>query len=173
LIFAPALALFLTALFALWPSIEPRRANLASSRVPYAVGWIGAVGILAGVHIVIVMTARGVVLDVAGYAVAGVSILLIALGNFLGKSRANFFLGVRTPWSLSSDLSWEKSNRLSGRLFVVTGIVTLGALVAMGQAAALYTLISGTVVSAICGIAASYVYWKRDPDGHAGDGILE
>lgn len=171
--FAPVLALVLTALFALWPSIEPRRVNLAASRHPYMAGWIGAVGILAAVHVIVVMEALGKVLNVGSITLAAVSVLLIVLGNFLGKSRANFFVGVRTPWSLSSDLSWEKSNRICGWFMMLTGLAVLAALISGPFDVAIFVMIVGAVGSALAGVIASYVYWKRDPDRHAGDGVLE
>lgn len=171
--FAPAFALVLTALFALWPRVEPRRINLAASRYPYAAGWIGAVGILAAIHVIVVMEALGKVLNVGSATLAAVSVLLIVLGNFLGKSRANFFVGVRTPWSLSSDLSWEKSNRICGWLMVLTGLAVLTALISGPFDVAVFVMIVGAAGSALTGAVASYVYWKRDPDRHAGDGVLE
>lgn len=171
--FAPMLALVLTALFVLWPHVEPRRVNLAASRAPYAAGWIGAVGILTAAHVIVVMAALGKMLDVGSETLAAASVLLIVLGNFLGKSRSNFFVGVRTPWSLSSDLSWEKSNRISGWLLVLTGITVLTALISGPLDVAIFVMIVGTLGTALAGIIASYVYWKRDPDRHAGDGILE
>jgi uncharacterized membrane protein len=171
--FAPLLALGITALFVLWPRVEPRRVNLAASRYPYTAGWIGAVGVLAAVHVIAVMEALGKTLDVGGETLTAVSILLIVLGNFLGKSRANFFVGVRTPWSLSSDLSWEKSNRICGWLMVLTGFAVLVALISGPFDVAIFVMMVGTIGSALAGVIASYVYWKRDPDRHAGDGVLE
>jgi uncharacterized membrane protein len=169
----PALAALLTAIFALWPRIEPRRGNLATGRLAYEAGWMGAVGVLAVAHILIVTEARGARLDVTGDICIAVAVLLIVLGNFLGKSRANFFVGVRTPWSLSSDLAWEKSNRLAGRLFVVTGLLTLGALAFLNAQIALIVMGVGIAASALCAIATSYIYWKRDPDSRPGDGLAE
>lgn len=130
-------------------------------------------GVLAAVHVIVVMEALGKMLDVGGETLAAVSILLIVLGNFLGKSRANFFVGVRTPWSLSSDLSWEKSNRICGWLMVLTGFAVLVALISGPFDVAIFVMMVGTIGGALAGVVASYVYWKRDPDRHAGDGLLE
>ena len=49
-------------------------------------------------------------------------VLFVVIGNVLGKVRSNFMFGVRTPWTLSSDLSWNKTHRLVGRLFVLLGL---------------------------------------------------
>jgi uncharacterized membrane protein len=171
--FAPASALVITAIFVLWPRVEPRRVNLAASRYPYTAGWIGAVGVLTAIHVIVVMAGLGKMLNVVSATLAAVSVLLIVLGNFLGKSRANFFVGVRTPWSLSSDLSWEKSNRLCGWLMVLTGLAVFTALISGPLDVAVFVMIVGTAGSALAGVVASYVYWRRDSDRHAGDGALE
>jgi uncharacterized membrane protein len=170
LILMPAMGLVLTALFALWPRIEPRRANLATGRLAYEAGWLGTMGILTMTHIVIVMQARGAGLDVVGVVLAAVAVFQVVLGNFLGKSRSNFFVGVRTPWSLSSDLAWERTNRMVGRLFVLTGFATLAALFAAGAHIAIFLLIGCTFGSVLIGVCLSYFYWRRDPERHAGDG---
>jgi uncharacterized membrane protein len=48
--------------------------------------------------------------------------LLIVLGNVMGKIRPNWFVGVRTPWTLSSTASWNKTHQLAGWLFVLMGV---------------------------------------------------
>jgi uncharacterized membrane protein len=169
----PAMAAILTAIFALWPRFEPRRANLAQSRLAYEAGWLGVVAVLAVAHVIVVMQARGATLDVANIVLVAVAILFMVLGNFLGKSRSNFFFGVRTPWSLSSDLAWEHANRATGRLLMVTGLATLAALLLAGDLVAVVTLSVGATASALAGVALSYIYWRRDPDRHASDGAYQ
>ena len=97
LILAPALAFVLSLFFAALPGIEPRRANLLASRKLYLAGWYGTLAILAFTHLFVVRNAMG--LPTAGpYAIFIVTALfLIVIGNFLGKSHSNFFVGVRLP----------------------------------------------------------------------------
>src|SRR5665213_1081513 len=142
LILMPAMGLVLTALFALWPRIEPRRANLATGRLAYEAGWLGTMGILTMTHIVIVMQPRGAGLDVVGVVVAAIAVFQAVLGDVLGKSRSNFFVGVRT----------------------------LSALLALGAHIAIFLLIGCTFGSVLSGVCLSYFYWRRDPERHAGDG---
>ena len=47
------------------------------------------------------------------------------IGNYLGKVRSNFFFGIRTPWTLSSERSWNRTHRLGGRLFFGLGLVAV------------------------------------------------
>jgi uncharacterized membrane protein len=55
--------------------------------------------------------------------------LFVIIGNYLGKVRKNFFIGIRTPWTLASDEVWNRTHRIGGRLFMLSGVIIwLGAL---------------------------------------------
>ena len=51
--------------------------------------------------------------------------LFILLGNYMGKIRQNFFVGMRTPWTLSDPEVWNKSQRFAGWMFVIGGLITI------------------------------------------------
>jgi uncharacterized membrane protein len=92
-----------------------------------------------------------------------VGALFVVIGNYLGKTRSNFFFGVRTPWTLSSELSWARTHRLAGRLFVLSGLVImLTAVVAPGPTTALVISLAIAGVVAIP-VAYSYLVWRSDP----------
>jgi uncharacterized membrane protein len=94
--------------------------------------------------------------------------MLIVLGNYLPKSRSNFFAGVRTPWTLSSEYSWEHSNRLFGRLLMMSGAATLAALLVLTAKLATMILVGMVLASAAASLVMSYVYWTRDPNRQQG-----
>jgi uncharacterized membrane protein len=170
----PAIGAALTFLFSFLPSIEPRRANLQASRKLYISGWIGGLAILTLTHFIVVLSAAGRHVDVLSTVLAGVSLLILVVGNFMGKSRSTFLVGgLRTPWSLSSDLAWERTNRMVGRLYVLTGLLTLAALSVEGAQVAIFLFIGGIFSSSAAGICLSYLYWRRDPQRNAGDGSLQ
>lgn len=52
-----------------------------------------------------------------------VSVLFIFIGNYMGKLRRNFWMGIRTPWTLTSDVVWERTHRLGSWLFVIVGLI--------------------------------------------------
>ncbi|MGC9362886.1 MAG: SdpI family protein, partial [Candidatus Syntrophosphaera sp.] len=54
-----------------------------------------------------------------------IGFLFILLGNLLPRVPKNFFIGIRTPWSLADEVIWEKTHRLGGQLFVLGGLVLL------------------------------------------------
>jgi uncharacterized membrane protein len=161
----PVLALAIAVLLAVIPQFEPRRLNLAQSAKAYMAGWIGALVVLAGVQVLIVLAAVGRPANVVTIASLLAGGLLIVVGNYLGKSRSNWFFGIRNPWTLSSDLSWDKTNRLGGRLFVAAGAalilagLTRSATVFIGV---LLVLLALTVLVTVY----SYVVWRNDPLKH-------
>ena len=167
----PALSIALAALFSILPAIDPRGRNLLRSSLAYLVIWIGAFMVLAFAHAMMVLNAAGVLAlaDVTGgpgllRAVAVlVGLFVAALGAVMGKIRPNWFMGVRTPWTLSSDLSWDKTHRLAGYLFVATGLASVLAALVLVPQWALIILTGGLGASAIIAVLYSWQVWKTDP----------
>jgi uncharacterized membrane protein len=165
----PAIAVGMTLLLTILPSIDPRGKNLKRSSSTYLVAWLGVMILLTFIHVLSMLTAAGIISGMGSeimptMVVGGVSILLILIGNVLGKARPNWFVGVRTPWTLSSDLSWDKTHRLTGRLMVLGGFVSLGGAIFLTGESAVPVLIAGSAVPALIGIVYSYFAWKSDPD---------
>ena len=168
LFYAPAILSAICALLAFIPRIEPRRLNLANSAKFYRATWIGIVCVLAAIHAATLSAALRLPVNVALIATVGIALVFMLIGNYLGKTRSNFFAGIRTPWTLSSEYSWERTHRLTGRLFVLTGAVGLAALLAFGVRTASLILFAALGASAVVGVVMSYVYWRRDPERRTG-----
>ena len=169
----PAMALGLTVLLSVVPSIEPRRFNLAASAMLYKTAWIGGLVLLAIGHTAIVLSALHVNVDVPRLIIPGVAVLFLIVGNFLGKTRPNFSAGIRTRWTLSSDYSWEKTHRLTGRLFVLAAAAGLVVSLVADQGIACLILVGGAFAAWLIGVIASYFYWRRDPARHSSDSVPE
>ena len=54
-----------------------------------------------------------------------ITVLFLLLGNYFGKIRANYFVGIRTPWTLESEEVWKKTHRMAGVLWVTVSVVML------------------------------------------------
>ncbi len=169
--FMPAIGFGMAVLFSILPLIDPRRKNLLRSSLPYLTVWIGTFLVLCFAHMMMVLNAAGAV-DLADVS-AGPGLLrwiavftgafVAALGAVMGKMRPNWFMGVRTPWTLSSDLSWDKTHRVTGWLFMLTGIATLITALVMIPRWALVVLVVGSTGSVLYAIAYSFLVWKTDP----------
>jgi len=89
--------------------------------------------------------------------------LFIVIGGVMGKIRPNWFVGVRTPWTLSSKVSWSRTHRLGGWLFIFVGLATMMAGFVHARVA-LWILIGGLIGSTVWTVVYSYVSWRRDPE---------
>ena len=78
----------------------------------------------------------------------------LVLGNFFGKLERNFFVGIRTPWTLASEQNWLATHRFAGKLMVGTGMVLL-ALSLMGS-----TLVVALVLIVVASLLpVGYSFW--------------
>jgi uncharacterized membrane protein len=156
-----AVAVYLLMLFL--PRIDPGRANYETFARAYGVIRLAVLALVAFVYGCMVLAALGYQVDTGLLVPLAVGILLCVLGNLMGKIRPNWFVGVRTPWTLSSRESWNKTHRLAGRLFVAMGC----AVAAFGffpSAWLLACLIAAGAVMMIWITVYSYVVWRHDPD---------
>lgn len=161
----PGLALLLTVLFAVLPAIEPRRLHLERSARAYQSAWIGVLAILLLGHAAAIAAGLGIAVDVARVIAVGVGALFVTLGNWLPKTSSNFVLGVRTPWTLSSERSWSVTHRLAGRGFVLLGLGVLGLGAFDAPAALIFgVMLVGMSALATVLVAVSYRVWRSDRD---------
>ena len=160
LLVLPVAMALASALTAALPRIDPRRGKLQRSRRAYMVGWLGTLSVLLAAHAFIVLSAAGAEPPISVVLVA-VAVLVIALGNAMAKSRSNWFVGIRTPWSLSSEDAWIASHRVGGWGFVVSGVLGLLGLLHSGQTG-ITLLLAGIFTSIALAVVVSYRVWRRD-----------
>ncbi|MEO1147870.1 MAG: SdpI family protein [Cyanobacteria bacterium J06638_22] len=163
LLLFPIITAALTMLFAFLPRIEPRTQNLIRSQKAYSITWLASIVLLLALHVATVLKAIGWSIDVAAIVSVGVGVLLVVIGNYLGKVRSNFFFGVRTPWTLSSEYSWNRTNRLGGRLLFGLGIGCILATLANANQLFFILVLGGSIGITLFLVVYSYVLWKKDP----------
>jgi uncharacterized membrane protein len=160
----PLITAGIVALFAAIPRIEPRRRNLERSSDAYRTTATAVVVFLGVAQAVVVFASLGDSLPMNALIGFGIGLLFIVMGNVMSTVRSNFMFGVRTPWTLSSDLSWDKTHRLVGRLFVVAGL-TLVVLTVLGNAELIvWVMVAWIAIIVVAGFAYSYRVWKTDPN---------
>jgi immunity protein, SdpI family len=163
LLLVPIIGLATYLLFLVVPRLDPGRANYAQFAGVYTLLRYSILVILALVDGIIHLWIRGVHVSIGTLIPLLVGALFVVLGSVLGKIRPNWFVGIRTPWTLSSKLAWTKTHRVGGWVFMATGLslIVAGALnsrtVLIGAFALAFVGVLGTVVY-------SYIVWHGDPD---------
>lgn len=127
--FMPVFSVFLLALFFLIPRIDPLRENVAKFRSAFD-GFILVIeAFFLYLYALTIAWNLGLRFDMTAMMLPGLSLIFIYMGFLLDKAERNFFIGIRTPWTLSSDRVWDKTHRLGAKLFRAVGLLTLLGLV--------------------------------------------
>lgn len=100
-----------------------------------------------------------------------IGLLFVILGNYMDKLRKNFFIGIRTPWTLASDEVWVRTHRLGGWLFVAGGLAIVITAVLAPSAYMPIIMIVIIAVAALVPAAASYVIYRRVEGFGSKDGM--
>lgn len=157
----PIVLVVMTVVFNVLPKIDPRHANYPKFLTTY---WLFANSV-----IVFLLIAHGLFLARGlGYPVridrlmpVGVGLLFVILGNYLTRVEPNWFIGIRTPWTLSSDTVWRKTHRTGGWLMVLGGLL-IAACAFLPHGAFLPLFVSAILIMAVIPIVQSYILWKRE-----------
>jgi uncharacterized membrane protein len=161
ILIGPGAIAALTLVFQILPSIDPRRANYPKFRDVY---WLVAntlVLFVAVLHLAVLGSAAGARIDVLKVLAVALAVLLIVLGNFFGRIQPNWFLGVRTPWTLENPEVWRKTHRVAAWLFVLSGLAT-GVAILIPGVEALWVAFVGTMVTALGSVLLSLVFWFKE-----------
>ncbi|HZH41133.1 MAG TPA: SdpI family protein [Gemmatimonadales bacterium] len=165
-LFAPGLIVLLTLLFQVLPLLDPRRQNYEKFIHTY---WViaNSVGLFVGVaHVLVIANALGYPVAMSRIVPLGLGILFIALGNVLPRVEPNWFVGIRTPWTLSSDTVWRRTHRTGGWTFFLGGCALL--VEGMTPLRAYWPAMILTIAAAVLiPVIQSYVLWKGEQDDRA------
>lgn len=157
----PVILLGMWALLRILPAIDPRGSNYAKFGDAFEGIIIWIMVFMLGMHIIVLRAGLGYPVAMQRAVPIGVGALFIAIGNLLPRARPNWFVGIRTPWTLSSDRVWEKTHRFGGRLFVAGGIViVIGALATAQWAHTILVTVVLLITAAV--LTYSYLDWKRE-----------
>ena len=166
----PTISVGILVLLAVIPRIEPRRENLARSASAYRTVMAALLVFMALVHAGVVLAGTGHALPMGLLVGGGIGALFMVLGNVMTTVRSNYMFGVRTPWTLSSDLAWDKTHRLVGRLFFVAGLAVLLLAFTGEMTLVIGVMLAFVVVVLVVAFGYSYRVWRSDPDRRSTNG---
>ena len=157
----PIFLLGMWALVRVLPRIDPRGANYAKFGGAFEAIIDAIMLFMFALHVVALRAALGHPVEMQRILPIGIGVLLIVIGNLLPRARPNWFVGIRTPWTLSSDRVWEKTHRFGGRVFVAAGlIITIASFVWVEEAHIVLFAVMVVVASSV--MIYSYLEWKRE-----------
>jgi uncharacterized membrane protein len=157
----PLMSAGLFLLFLAIPNIDPLKANIAQFRGIYNLFIVLFLGYMLYIYALTLAWNLGYTsFDMTTAILPAVGLLFVFLGILLGRAKRNFFIGIRTPWTLSSDTVWAKTHQLGSKLFIGAGILTLLA-IPLGENG-FWLLFALILFAALVPIVYSYFLWKRE-----------
>ena len=122
----PLVTLGMLALFIVLPGMDPLKANIAQFRESFNLFIVLIVVFMLYIHGLTLAWSLGY----SGFKMSSamlpfMGMLFIAIGFMLRKAKRNFFIGIRTPWTLSSDSVWDKTHQLGAILFMASGVLAI------------------------------------------------
>ncbi|MGN0143402.1 MAG: SdpI family protein [Clostridium sp.] len=159
---APVIMIFTWAGMKFFPKIDPRKNNYDKFEKSYSIIVNMLITFFLLMHIITLAAALGYNIPVDKIIPVIVGVLFIVIGNYLPKSKSNFFFGIKTPWTLSSETSWRKTHRLGGKLFVALGMVMILSGFISNANIKVAVVVISIFAAAIVPLAASYFYAKNE-----------
>lgn len=138
------------------PKIDPRRDNYARHARAYSMIKQGTILFLILMVWLTNLYSLGWETDISKIVIIGVGVLFALIGNYLTQIKHNYFVGIRTPWTLASETVWKKTHRLGGILFVIFGIMMIASAFVSNVFSAV--VIGFAVVVIVIGLFG-YSYW--------------
>lgn len=160
----PLITLGMFALFLVIPNIDPLKANIAQFRGVFNLFILLMTAFMLYVHGLTLAWSLGYQFRMSAAMLPFMGILFIFVGYMLRQAKRNWFIGIRTPWTLSSDTVWDKTHQLGSWLFIASGVFAfLGAF--FGGTIAMYLTLIPTLGSALFVVVYSFVLYQREMKG--------
>ncbi|OGZ40051.1 MAG: hypothetical protein A3B04_03540 [Candidatus Portnoybacteria bacterium RIFCSPLOWO2_02_FULL_39_11] len=155
--FFPGLILGLYLLLSFLPLMDPLKKNIELFSYLYFWFKVAFVAFMSSLFLMTLYAGLGYEINVGRYVMWGIAFLFFFIGLMLPEIKKNYTIGIRLPWTLHSEIVWDKTHKFGGRLFIFLSILILLASFLPG-AYAFYILIAGIFL--LLAILMGYSYWQ-------------
>ena len=155
----PIITLAMYLLFIIMPKIDPLKKNIEKFRVWFDSFMLIFILFFYYIYSLTIIYNFGVEFDMTKAILPAMGVLFFFIGYVLEHAKRNWFIGIRTPWTLSNDAVWDKTHVLGSKLFKIVGVITvLGILLPVNAFAVIITAI---ILAAIVPVVYSYFEFKK------------
>ncbi len=160
--FMPIITAILYAVFLMLPRIDPKSKNYPNFITPYHIIKNSVVLLLSLIYLIVSLAAIGEIQNPATWIIVLVGILIATLGSQLDKLKQNWFIGIRTPWTLANEKVWQQTHILGKKIFTTGGVIlAILPLAANKEELFFLVLISIIVVMALIPVIYSFAISKK------------
>jgi uncharacterized membrane protein len=157
----PFLLTGMYALFLVLPLLDPKSERYQDFAKAYNFFRFAILAVLAAVFTGSGLYNLGYAVNIGFFVPLVIGLMMIVMGNYMGKIKKNWFVGIRTPWTLSSENVWNKTHRFGGWMFMIFGlllILTPFLPASFGLAA----ILIGVFLTAVVTMVYSYLEYQKE-----------
>lgn len=160
LFFVPILTAIMAVLFFIIPKIDPLKENIEKFKKYYENFILLIIFFMIYIHALTICWNGGFNFDLIKFMLPAFGVLFYYCGIMVENAKKNYFIGIRTPWTLSSESVWDKTHKIGGKLFKLVGIITIFSIIIAKYSFAVFM---GSVFSvAIYVTIYSYLEFKKE-----------
>ena len=150
----------LALLFMAIPRIDPLRENIEKFRKYYDGFVILFMIFMMVVYLLTILWSIEIRISLNVFLPIAAGVMFIGTGILCENTRQNWFIGIRTPWTMSSESVWDKTHRMAGKLFKIAGVIAIVGI--LFQSYAVYFVLVPAILVAVYTVVYSYVEYKRE-----------
>jgi len=155
----PILTLILVAILIAVPKLDPLKGNIESFKEIYYEFITIFCGFMTYLHIITLLLNLGVSANIISLLAPAFALLMYYMGILLGSAKRNYFIGIRTPWTLDNETVWNKTHKLGEKLFKLSAAISILGVIFPNQAIIL--ILAPIIISSIYLMIFSYLEHKK------------
>jgi uncharacterized membrane protein len=162
----PMISVAMLALFLVLPMIDPKKSNIDKFRGYFDWFILLIIMFMFYVHLITLSWNLGMRFNMIQLLAPAFAVIFYYAGVLMSKAKMNWFIGMRTPWAMSSETVWDKTNKLGGKLFKIAGVLCLVAV--LFERYAIIFLIVPVLIFSVYTFIYSYVEYNKEQKSKAG-----
>lgn len=155
----PLMTLGITLILAGVPYIDPLKANIEQFRSLYNFFIVGFVIYMLYVYALTLAASLGYEFNMTTMMLPAIGLLFIVLSILIKNAKRNFFIGIRTPWTLSNDYVWEETHKFGSWTFMAGGVITIVS--GFFGENGIWLMLAGVLIAAFLPVVYSYIVFAR------------
>ncbi|MFZ3167604.1 MAG: DUF1648 domain-containing protein [Candidatus Methanoperedens sp.] len=156
----PFISVGLFLLFMIIPRIDPHKSNIEKFRKYYDNFILLIIVFLFYIYLLTIFWNMGFRFNMITLLSPAFAILYYYSGVLIENAKMNWFIGIRTPWTLSSEKVWDKTHKIGGKLFKIAGIIAIGGI--LFQRYAIFFILVPILLAAIYSVVFSYIEYQKE-----------
>jgi uncharacterized membrane protein len=160
----PLLVFVVSIVLSVIPRIDPLKKNILETAKEYYLFILLFSAFFFLIHSFIILSGFGMQADIRIMIMPGIAVLIGYSGFLMSKMKRNYFIGVRTPWTLASDTVWKKTHKLTAKLLYGYAVILLFSFLAP-ELFLFIVLLPALAISSITVVYSFHEYSREEKEG--------